>query len=308
MHRRAVIATLLLLTLLGCNPDTTNKTAPIPSGDVCERVRPQLAGNWTTDSADSADGGDSGGPKLGAPLSDTCALVDADQQTHRIWVKVSILPVTDEQAVAYRKADELSAARLGYAAKVTDGGLGNGSWALNPAAAAPWLVFRTEGRQVRLRVDNDGAGTMDELRSIARRIAELPGGLPAAPLTTVRPECDRGTAAAEHVLGAKAVVRRDALVDQQLWCQWGSAARAVWVTAGRAGSGNAFSFNILQENAKSNESHRVTVGTEGWQQTQGFLVFKTGKGVYVAIASAPIEQMRPIPIVMLARAIEPAYS
>ena len=76
---------------------------------------------------------------------------------------------------------------------------------------------------------NDGAGTLDELRSIARSIAELPGELPSTQAMITRPECNRGAAAAERVLGSKVVLKRDALVDGHLTCQWGTATRSAVV-------------------------------------------------------------------------------
>lgn len=302
MHRRAALAAVVLLTLLGCDPVGTPQPSTSPAtGNLCERVRTRLPGAWTTEQ---------GNPHLSAPLSDACSLVDPAKPAHRIRVMLSILPVNDVQTTAFRKADETAAAGLGYAAKITDGGVGPGSWALDPAAAAPWLVFRTDGRQIRLRVENDGAGTMAELKAIARSITELSGSLPSVPRVIARPECARGTAAAEHVLGAKAVVRRDAMVDRHLWCQWGSEFRSVSVTAGPSGSDQSIDFNAVKSGATSSTrlGHRVTVGAEGWQQNDGFLTFRTAKDQYVSIVSAPYEQMRPIPIVMLARAIEPAYS
>jgi hypothetical protein len=300
MHHRAIITAILLLALLGCDPHTTKQaaTTPTPTGDVCERVRPQLTGNWTTERGES---------KPAAPLSDGCSLVDPAQQSHRIRVLVSILPVTDAQAARFRKADEASVAAGGYAAKVSDGGMGTGSWALDPAAAVPWLVFRTDGRQVRLSVENAGAGTMDELRSIARSIAALAGSLPTAPAVILRPECGRGTTAAERILGTKAILRRDALVGTDLSCLWGSADRSV---AAFAGSESAIDFGQIKDAATDGVSwaHRVTVGSEGWQQDNGFLTFRTSKDKYVTVLSLPFDEMWPAPIVEAARAIAPAYS
>ncbi|MFF0271659.1 hypothetical protein [Kribbella sp. NPDC004536] len=298
MRRRATITAVLLLALLGCDPHTTKQAAPTPTGNLCERVRPTLPGNWTTED---------GEPGVAAPLSDVCTLVDRDQAAHRIRVLLSILPVTDTQAAKLRKDDEASAAAGNYAAKVSDGGLGNGSWALDPAAAAPWVVFRTGGRQVRLSVANAGAGTMDELRSIARSIMALAGGLPAAPAMITRPECAGGTAAAERILGTKSVLRRDALVDKHLSCRWASAMRSV---ATYAGGDSRIDFGYIKDGATGGQpwAHRVTVGVEGWQQDDGFLIFRSRTDQYVTVVSLPYQEMRPVPIVMLARAIAPAYS
>ncbi|HEY3510669.1 hypothetical protein [Kribbella sp. NPDC051137] len=297
MRRRATITAVLLLALLGCDPHTTKQAVtPPPTGDLCERVRPTLPGNWITERGEY---------RPAAPLSDGCTLVDPAQAAHRIRVLVSILPVTPAQAARFRKDDEVSTAAGGYAAKVGDGGMGDGSWELNPAAAAPWLVFRADGRQVRLTVENAGAGTMDELLSIARTIISLAGGLPAARPTVVRSECADGTAAAERILGAKAVLRRDALVDNHLTCEWGSASRTV---AAYEDADSATDFGLIKQAATGGLAHRVTVGTEGWQQEDGYLIFRTSSDAYVKVVSLPWDEMRPKPIVEFARAIAPAYS
>lgn len=179
---------VVLLGLAGCDSHTTQQVAatpaPTPTGNLCDRIGPNLPGNWKPEEV---------GLGLSAPLTDHCALIDATLP-QRVWVALSVIPVTDAQAAAIRKSDE--AAFSHYAAKVTDGGVGTGSWALNPVAAAPWLVFRHDNRLIRLRMENDGVGTMDDLHSIAQAIITLPGGLPSASATIARPECDRGTAAA----------------------------------------------------------------------------------------------------------------
>ncbi|GAB2638578.1 hypothetical protein GCM10009743_12330 [Kribbella swartbergensis] len=54
-------------------------------------------------------------------------------------------------------------------------------------------------------------------------------------------------------------------------------------------------------------AHRVTVGAEGWQGSNGYLTFRTRKQTFVTILVAPDPNTSPGPVVMLARAIEPAY-
>ncbi|GAA2809260.1 hypothetical protein [Kribbella solani] len=294
----------LALALPACDPATTQQSkpspTPTPAANLCDQVRPHLPGTWTTES---------GAPSTAAPLSDNCSLVDSAQPARRIRVSLSVLPVTDKQAAAYRKHDESMAASGGYVAKVTDGGAGAGSWALEPAAAAPWLVFRTANHQVRLRIENAGAGTMADLRLVARTVNDLSGRLSSMPAVIARPECERGTSAAENILGGKAVVRRDAVVDGRLWCQWGSTARTAWVSSGSAGSDASMAFVEIKSAGTGalRPAHKVSVGAEGWQQDDGLLAFRTSSGAYVMVGSTPGDEMRPIPIVTLARAIAPAY-
>ncbi len=303
--RRATISVtcaVVLLTLSACDttkqPTTTPQAAPQPTGTLCERIRSTLTGDWKV--AESK-------PVLTAPAADRCTLTDSAQSSHGIRIAVSILPVSAVNAAEFRKNDELS--RPETFAKVIDGGVGPDSWAVDPAADAPWLAFRTDDRLIRVAAENHGYGGLDELKAIARTITTLPGGIPAAPPVVERPECARGTTAAEHVLGTKSVVRRDVVVGGYLFCLWGSDTRAVQTRSGGFGSDAALDFMYVKDagTGTSGLAHRVSVGAEGWQQSNGVLAFRTSKQTFVSIYSLPFSSMRPIPIVMLARAIEPAY-
>jgi hypothetical protein len=262
---------------------------------LCERLAPQLTG-WKAAEADSG---------LIVPLGDGCSLVDAAADVHEVRVTLSAIPVTDAQFAESRKGDAEWVTEIGYAAKVVDGGIGPGSWAVDPAAAAPWLVFRAGNRPIKLRMENDGSGTLDELRSIAQTILDLPGGLPTAQAIIARPECDRGTAAAERLLVGKAVLRRDTLTGGYLSCQWGSATGSVAVRSGGLGSDPALDFGYVRGGF---HSHRVNVGAEGWQQTDGELAFRTAQDAYIELVATPGSTLRPGLVVALAQAIAPAYA
>lgn len=305
MRRVAVglACALVLLSLLAC--DTNNpakpaaKTAPPPPGNICERIRPTLAGDWKAEEFNGA---------LHAPPADRCTLTDTSQPGHTIQVSVSVVPVSMAEAAEARRLDE--AQLTGYAAtKTVDGGVGAGSWAWNPAAAAPRLAFLTGNRLIRVAAEHFRNGGADQLTAIAQAITALPGGIPAAPAVVERPECARGTAAAEHLLGTKAVIRRDAIIDGYLFCQWGTPARAVQTRAGGIASDSQLTFESIKSLGTKlpNEAHRVSVGAEGWQQNDGVLAFRTSNQTFVSIMVAPFSTMQPIPVAELAQAIAPAY-
>lgn len=301
MRRITAAVAVVLLGLVACDSHTppqavrTPTATPTATGSLCERLAPRLTGWKAAETASS----------LIVPLGDGCSLVDAAEDRHRVRVTLSAIPVTDAQFAEFRKSDAEQITELGYAAKVIDGGIGPGSWAVDPAAAASWLVFRAGNRPIKLRVENDGSGTLDELRSIAQTILDLPGGLPTAQSIIARPECARGTAAAERLLGGRAVLRRDTLTDGYLSCQWGSATRSVAVRSGGLGSDPALDFGYVRGGF---HSHRVNVGVEGWQQTDGELAFRTAKDAYIELVATPGTTLRPGPVVALAQAIAPAYA
>ncbi|TDW21198.1 hypothetical protein [Kribbella kalugense] len=301
MRRITAAVAVVLLGLVACDSHTPPQTVrtptatPTAAGSLCERLAPQLTG-WKAAAADSG---------LIVPLGDGCSLVDAAQDSHRVRVTLSAAPVTDAQFAEFRKSDAERITELGYAAKVIDGEIGPGSWAVDPAAAGSWLVFRAGNRPIKLSVEDGGSGTLDELRSIAETILGLPGGLPTAQPIIARPECARGTAAAERLLGGQAVLRRDALADGYLSCQWGSATRSVVVRSGGLGSDPSLDFGYVKGGF---HSHRVNVGIEGWQQTDGELVFRTAKDAYIELVATPGSTLHPGPVVALAQAIAPAYA
>ncbi|MEV5963801.1 hypothetical protein AB0L70_18675 [Kribbella sp. NPDC051952] len=304
---------LAALTLTACSdkqPDAMNQaatqhpaTTQKPTGNLCERLQAEPTGNefkghWTVEPSI---------PGLHVPPSDTCLLVDSEVLEHAIHVSVSVLPVTAADAATFRKNDEVAQRAYSAANKVIDGGVGTDSWAANPARATAWLVFQVNDRQLRLETENAGYGDLDELRSMARTITNLAGGIPTAAAVVERPECARGTRAAEDILGTKATVRRDAIVKGYLRCQWGSATRSVFARAGDGSSDAAEDFLVMQKGTGATRSHKVSVGAEGWQGADGHVTFQSKRQSFVGVFSFPVGSMRAGSILAFARAIAPAF-
>lgn len=304
--RRAITilaCALTALSLSACKSSGAQQQVanPVePSGSICERVQPALTGNWKAEDSE---------PWSRAPLSDNCWLIDTAQSSHRIRVALSILPVTAAEYVDFRKAEVQDLHRSAYVTAPVDGGVGPESWAVVPAAAAPWIVVRTNDRLIRLKQDSDGQGGIDELGTVARAITTLPGGLPAAKAVIERPECTRGTAAAEKALGGKAIVRRDSLVGGFAYCQWGSNSHVVYSRAGRVGSDPALDFSFMRDAgvAASVGVHPVSVGTEGWQQSNGYLAYRVGVGQQTFVSVAAVPDTSTAKLLALAQAMAPTY-
>jgi hypothetical protein len=68
-------------------------------------------------------------------------------------------------------------------------------------------------------------------------------------------------------------------------------------------------FTIVRDAATESEIgvRPVTVGAEGWQQSDGFTSYRVGKDTFVSVGAAPESSMRLAATLALARAMLPAY-
>lgn len=301
MRRTVIAACTAALLLSACTSDKKPEPDPTPvaTGNLCERILPKLTGSWKVASA---------GPSGAAPLTDSCRLVDTETPLHMVRVSLSILPVNAAEAIRLRKQAEENNRLARVAAKVMDGGLGEGSWTVDPAAAAPQLGFRTGDHAVWLSGDSEyGAdyrsdrSSLTELREMARVIAELPNGLPASPAAIDEPRCAPGAAVAAKILGGKPIIRRGGTVDGFLYCQWGSAGDTVLIRGGGLSSDQGIHFRDYPNFT----ARAVKVGDAGWLQTDGiYLTFRVGE-TYIA-AYTTRKNNGPV-LVELGRAMVPSY-
>ncbi|WP_432938858.1 hypothetical protein ACQPXM_28190 [Kribbella sp. CA-253562] len=180
---------------------------------------------------------------------------------------------------------------------------------MNERTLGPWLVFRTSGRLVKVGQYLLGDEQLDAVKALARTIASLPG-IPPAPANVRQPKCERATAAAEALLGAKTTSRRDTIDGGIVSCRWATLRKAVFVAGGGPGSEPFISFRNLRDagTEQSFGNHRVHVGTEGWQQDNGFLAYRVGERTFVDVEVYPMAPEKSASIVALARAMKPAYT
>ncbi|TDD59300.1 hypothetical protein E1263_15385 [Kribbella antibiotica] len=300
MRRTLTAVCTLVLLLTACQAEKKPEPTPVvATGNLCERMLPKLAGQWKVAPA---------GPSGAVPLTDSCRLIDTEAPQHMIRVSLSVLPVSAADAVRLRKQEEADNRRDHVATKLMDGDLGEGSWTLDPVAAAPQLGFRTGDRLVLLRGDTEyGASyrsdrsTLAELQEMAKVITELPNGLPTDPAAIDEPGCAPGAAAAAKILGAKAVIRRGGTMDGYLYCQWGSVTDTILVRGGGQGSDQAFTF----ADYPNSSARAVKVGDEGWLQTDGiYLAFRVGNAY---VAGYTTRKNSGPALVELGRAMTPSY-
>jgi hypothetical protein len=243
-----------------------------------------------------------------SPIADSCWLTSTTDPKNRYRIAVGVLPLTKQDIAAFRADAERGMKQRRYAAKAVDAGIGENSWSVNPAVEGPWLFFFNGGRMVRVAQESYGPGQLAAITAVAKTINSLPGGIPAAPEVVGRPECERATAAAEKVLGGKALARRDAVVDGKVMCQWGSPRAGAVVLAGGPASEAATNFSVMKSTSTNPtpEARRVDVGQEGWQHDSGYLVYRIGKDLFVNIIPSTTAGKRSA-IVALGKAAVPIY-
>ncbi|WP_460651560.1 hypothetical protein [Kribbella endophytica] len=262
-------------------------------------MRPTLPGGWKAqDQAPTA-----------TPLSDVCWLTDSADASNQYRILVSVLPVSAQDAAVLR-ADEASRLKGQFTAQTVDAEVGLDSWSVDPVSAGPWLVFRSGDRLVKVGQKRSGDGQLDAVKAVARTIDSLPGGIPQAPALLRQPECERGTAAAEALLGAKAAARRDTVIDGYVTCRWGTLRRAVFIEGGGRDSEAFVAFRNLKSAGDSGSlgNRRVDVGAEGWQQDNGFMAYRVDEKTFVSVDPYPLSPVNSAGIVALARAMRPAYT
>jgi hypothetical protein len=306
----AGLACVIALLLAGCDSSTeqpvADRTAVTaspataqPAGNICDRVRPTLPGEWKIEVQQP----------LVNPIADSCWLTSTTDPKDKYRIAVGVLPLTKQDIADLRKSAERRMKEDRYVAKAVDAGIGENSWSVNPALEGPWLFFFSGGRMVRVAQETYGPGQLAAITAVAKTINALPGGLPATPKIVGRPECERGTAAAEKVLGGKALARRDALIDGEVMCQWGSPRAGVAVAAGGPASEPATEFRIIKSISTNPvpEARRVDVGQEGWQHDSGYLVYRIGKDRFVTILPSLLAGKPSAAIVALGKAMIPVY-
>ncbi|WP_041289394.1 hypothetical protein [Kribbella flavida] len=259
---------------------------------------PTLAGEWKAEEQ----------PPASFPLADVCSLTNAADPNNQYSISLGVLPVSAQDAAELRKYD-VRRLKGHYVVQPVDGGVGQDSWAVDPAAAGPWVVFRSGNRLVKVSRPLGGKGQLNAVKAVARTIERLPGGFPPTRSMHRRPECERGTAAAEKLLAAKAAARRDTLVNGFVSCRWASTRQAAVAIGGGLGSDAAIAFTNLR-NAGTGpvvSNRRVPVGQEGWQQDNGFLAYQLAENAFVTVVAHPMPSTQSAGVLALARALRPIH-
>ncbi|MEU8226976.1 hypothetical protein [Kribbella sp. NPDC048915] len=231
--------------------------------------------------------------EVGLPTYDVCQFtLAAGANGPVLRVGVSVLPATPATLAASRKAD-LSRQRE----PIVPVALGQGGYGTSTS-----LVFLLDGRLYKL---TGPQATPAKYVVLGREVTRQVAGLPEPELMVTREECDRGSAVAEKVMGAPAVVRRDGetLAGDPV-CAWITASSVLSASARR----EADAAKLLAPIRKLPTSQSIPLGDEAYVDTgTGRTTIRIGEDKLVDLVPEPARAVDPDLMTQFALAMIPLY-
>ncbi|MEV6283343.1 hypothetical protein [Kribbella sp. NPDC051770] len=232
--------------------------------------------------------------EIGLPSYDICQLaLSAAPSGPALRLGVSVLTATKSDLAAAQAAYAATKGEPARPIAVGQGGFGTSKLAVFLLGNR---LFKVEGP----------AATPTKYVVLAQEAARQAAGLPETALLIAREECERGTKAAEKVLGATAMARRDSTTAAgDIVCGWINPSAAVYATARRVPDAVAAMASVR----KAPTSQSVPLGDEGYVDTA------TGRGT-IRVGTDKIADLVPVPgnkvktddMVAFALAISPLYT
>ncbi|TDO57548.1 hypothetical protein EV651_111278 [Kribbella sp. VKM Ac-2571] len=232
--------------------------------------------------------------ELGIPTYDVCQFaLSASPNGPVLRVGVSVLPATKAMLAATQKAYAAHPREPALPAKVGQGGYGTSTF----------LVFLLGGKMYKL---SGPQATLAKYVALGQEVVRQAPGLPDAERLITRPECDRGTAAAEKVLGAPAMARRDGqtLLGDPV-CGWMTSTSVVSTSVRRERDAKALMAPIR----KLATSQSIPLGDEGYVDTAtGRTTIRVGDDKIVDLVPLPARAINPDLMTQFALAMSPVYT
>lgn len=232
--------------------------------------------------------------EIGIPSYDICQLGLSTSPTGPVLrFGTSVLPTTKADLVAAQKAYAATRAEPAKPAAVGEGGFGT----------SRFVVFLLRGRLY--QVSGPAATPAKYVVLAQEAVRQVPGLPEAAPLIT-REECERGTSEATKVMGAAAMVRRDAeSAAGDLVCGWITKTGTLSSSARRVPDAEAAMSAIR----KAPTSQAVPLGDEGYVDTAtGRGTIRVGNDKIVDLIPLPAGSVKTDDMVAFALAISPLYT
>jgi hypothetical protein len=208
-------------------------------------------------------------------------------------VGVSVLPATKATLAATQKAYAAHPREPALPAKVGQGGYGTSTF----------LVFLFGGKLYKL---SGPQTTLAKYVALGQEVVRQAPGLPEAERLITRPECERGSAAAEKVMGAPAMVRRDGLtLVGDVVCGWVTSTSVLSTSVRREPDAKALMAPIR----KFATSQSIPLGDEGYVDTAtGRTTIRVGDDKIVDFVPLPARAINPDLMTQFALAMSPLYT
>ncbi|HEY3562647.1 MAG TPA: hypothetical protein VGL05_34510 [Kribbella sp.] len=232
--------------------------------------------------------------EFGIPTYDVCQFtLSAGKNGPVLRVGVSVLSATKATLAATQKAYAAQPREPVLPAKVGQGGYGTSTF----------VVFLQGGKLYKI---SGPKATLAKYVVLAQEVIRQAPGLPEPERSITRPECERGTSAAEKVLGAPALVRRD---DQTILgdvvCGWVTATSVLSSSVRREPDAEA----LLAPIRKAPTSQSIPLGDEGYVDTAtGRTTIRVGDDKLVDLVPLPARAINPDLMTQFALAMSPLYT
>ncbi|GAA1589173.1 hypothetical protein GCM10009804_51690 [Kribbella hippodromi] len=231
---------------------------------------------------------------FGFPTYDVCQLeLSIGPNGPVLNVETSVLPATKATLAATQKAYAATKGEPAKPAVVGEGAYGTSTF----------VVFLLDGKLYKIAGPK---ATPAKYVEIARDAVLQAPGLPDAEWQLKRPECERGSSAAEKVMGAAAMIRRDGQTPAgDPVCGWVSSTNLLYSTVRRTPNAKALMAPI----SKLATAQSVPLGDEGYVDTAtGRTTIRVGDDKLVDLVPLPARAINPDLMPQFALAMSPLYT
>jgi hypothetical protein len=231
---------------------------------------------------------------FGLPTYDVCQFgLSTSPNGPVLRVGVSVLPATKATLTGAQKAYAATKGEPAKPAVVGEGGFGTSTF----------VVFLLSGRLYKV---SGPPATLAKYVVLGQEVVRQAPGLPEAQPLIALPDCERGSSAAEKVMGAPAMVRRDgrtALGD--LVCGWVNPTSVLSTSVRRTPNAEALMAPIR----KAATSQSIPLGDEAYVDTAtGRTTIRVGADKLVDLVPLPARAVDPDTMTAFALSMSPLYT
>ncbi|TCO17728.1 hypothetical protein EV652_117181 [Kribbella steppae] len=231
---------------------------------------------------------------FGLPTYDVCQFgLSTSPNGPVLRVGISVLPATKATLASAQKTYAATKGEPAKPAVVGEGGFGTSTF----------VVFLLNGRLYKV---SGPPATLAKYVVLGQEVVRQAPGLPEPQPLIARPDCERGSSAAEKVMGAPAMVRRDgqtALGDPV--CGWVNPNSVLSTSVRRTPNAEA----LMEPIRKAATSQSIPLGDEAYVDTAtGRTTIRVGDDKLVDLVPLPARAIDPDTMTAFALAMSPLYT